>query len=80
MWKTIYIAHTEEQAKKIKQMLNRRTFVKKASLGAGFFMLPNSLSFFMKNTEFKSKRPVSEKRKFISEAVEKEIIKIKKQD
>lgn len=27
MWKTIYIAHTEEQAKKIKQMLTENGFL-----------------------------------------------------
>ncbi|MCY1663777.1 glycoside hydrolase family 125 protein [Chryseobacterium sp. SL1] len=58
-------------------MLNRRNFIKKSSLGAGFFALPVSARFLFAN-DYVSKRPPLSERKFTSEAVEKTIKTIKK--
>lgn len=58
-------------------MLNRRNFIKKSSLGLGFFALPTSAKFLFVN-DFISKRPNLDQRKFVSEAVEKTIKNIKK--
>ncbi|OVE58458.1 metal-independent alpha-mannosidase [Chryseobacterium mucoviscidosis] len=58
-------------------MLNRRNFIKKSSLGVGFFALPVSASFLFAN-DYVSKRPPLSERKFTSEAVEKTIKTIKK--
>ncbi|WP_185207881.1 glycoside hydrolase family 125 protein [Chryseobacterium sp. C3] len=58
-------------------MLNRRNFIKKSSLGVGFFALPVSARFLFAN-DYVSKRPPLSERKFTSEAVEKTIKTIKK--
>lgn len=58
-------------------MLNRRNFIKKSSLGVGFFVLPVSARFLFAN-DYVSKRPPLSERKFTSEAVEKTIKTIKK--
>lgn len=58
-------------------MLNRRNFIKKSSLGVGFFALPVSARFLFTN-DYVSKRPPLSERKFTSEAVEKTIKTIKK--
>ncbi len=58
-------------------MLNRRNFIKKSSLGVGFFALPVSARFLFAN-DYVSKRPPLSERKFASEAVEKTIKTIKK--
>jgi len=58
-------------------MLNRRNFIKKSSLGVGFFVLPVSARFLFAN-DYVSKRPPLSERKFTSEAVEKTIKAIKK--
>ncbi|WP_442780878.1 glycoside hydrolase family 125 protein [Chryseobacterium sp. SL1] len=57
--------------------MNRRNFIKKSSLGAGFFALPVSARFLFAN-DYVSKRPPLSERKFTSEAVEKTIKTIKK--
>ncbi|WP_371263847.1 glycoside hydrolase family 125 protein [Chryseobacterium mucoviscidosis] len=57
--------------------MNRRNFIKKSSLGVGFFALPVSASFLFAN-DYVSKRPPLSERKFTSEAVEKTIKTIKK--
>ena len=58
-------------------MLSRRNFIKKSSLGLGFFALTNSAAFFFENG-FISKRPKLSDRKFTSAAVESTIKTIKK--
>ncbi len=58
-------------------MLNRRNFIKKSSLGVGFFALLVSARFLFAN-DYVSKRPPLSERKFTSEAVEKTIKAIKK--
>lgn len=58
-------------------MLNRRNFIKKSSLGVGFFALPVSVRFLFAD-DYVSKRPPLSERKFTSEAVEKTIKTIKK--
>lgn len=58
-------------------MLNRRNFIKKSSLGVGFFALPVSVRFLLAN-DYVSKRPPVNERKFTSVAVEKTIKTIKK--
>lgn len=58
-------------------MLNRRNFIKKSSLGVGFFALPVSARFLFAN-DYVSKRPPVNERKFTSVAVEKTIKTIKK--
>lgn len=58
-------------------MLNRRNFIKKSSLAAGFFVLPNSSTLLFGN-DFISKRPKLSERKFTSVAVENTIKTIKK--
>ncbi|WBX99866.1 glycoside hydrolase family 125 protein [Chryseobacterium gambrini] len=57
--------------------MNRRNFIKKSSLGVGFFALPVSARFLFAN-DYVSKRPPLSERKFTSEAVEKIIKTIKK--
>ncbi|WP_288459937.1 glycoside hydrolase family 125 protein [uncultured Chryseobacterium sp.] len=57
--------------------MNRRNFIKKSSLGVGFFALPVSARFLFAN-DYVSKRPPLSERKFTSEAVEKTIKTIKK--
>ncbi|MFY7845620.1 glycoside hydrolase family 125 protein [Chryseobacterium gambrini] len=57
--------------------MNRRNFIKKSSLGVGFFALPVSARFLFAN-DYVSKRPPLSERKFASEAVEKTIKTIKK--
>ncbi|WP_090000598.1 glycoside hydrolase family 125 protein [Chryseobacterium taichungense] len=58
-------------------MINRRNFIKKSSLGLGFFALPAS-SKFIYSEDYVSKRPAISQRKFISEAIERTIKDIKK--
>ncbi|WP_042722555.1 glycoside hydrolase family 125 protein [Flavobacterium sp. B17] len=58
-------------------MISRRNFIKKSSLGLGFFALPAS-SKFIYSEDYVSKRPAISQRKFISEAVERTIKDIKK--
>lgn len=58
-------------------MLNRRTFIKKSSLGLGFFAIPTSATFLFEN-DFVSKRPKISDRKFTSATVENAIRNIKK--
>lgn len=58
-------------------MITRRNFIKKSSLGLGFFALPASVKFIYAE-EYISKRPAISQRKFTSEAVEKTIMTIKK--
>ncbi|WP_076394114.1 glycoside hydrolase family 125 protein [Chryseobacterium gambrini] len=57
--------------------MNRRNFIKKSSLGVGFFALPVSARFLFAN-DYVSRRPPFNERKFTSEAVEKTIKTIKK--
>ncbi|SDQ49824.1 hypothetical protein SAMN05421664_1819 [Chryseobacterium soldanellicola] len=57
-------------------MINRRNFIKKSSLGFGFFALPTSLKFVYRD-DYISKRPNVNQRKFTSQAVEN-IVKIVK--
>ncbi|PZU91646.1 MAG: metal-independent alpha-mannosidase [Chryseobacterium sp.] len=58
-------------------MENRRVFLKKAALGTIFLSTPIPL-ITMFDEEFISQRPFKEKRKFVSEAVEKKILSVKK--
>ncbi len=58
-------------------MMERRDFIKKSSLGLGFFSIPTSAKFLFVN-DYVSKRPNLNQRKFVSEAVEKTIKTIKK--
>ncbi|SIP90858.1 hypothetical protein SAMN05880574_10256 [Chryseobacterium sp. RU37D] len=57
-------------------MLDRRSFIKKSSLGLGFLAVPASAKIFYTD-DFISKRPDISKRKFTSEAVENTIKQIK---
>lgn len=58
-------------------MENRRVFLKKAALGTAFLSTPKPI-IAMFETDFESRRPSADKRKFVSEAVEKTIIEVKK--
>ncbi|WP_263602054.1 glycoside hydrolase family 125 protein [Chryseobacterium sp. PET-29] len=58
-------------------MINRRNFIRKSSLGIGFFALPLPVKFIF-NKEYISRRPEISQRKFTSEAVEKTIKTVKK--
>lgn len=58
-------------------MINRRNFIRKSSLGIGFFALPLPVKFIF-NEEYISRRPEISQRKFTSEAVEKTIKRVKK--
>ncbi|AZA87809.1 glycoside hydrolase family 125 protein [Chryseobacterium shandongense] len=58
-------------------MITRRNFIKKSSLGLGFFALPASAKLFYKD-EYISRRPPISQRKFTSDAVEKTIKIVKK--
>ncbi|WP_449400249.1 glycoside hydrolase family 125 protein [Chryseobacterium wanjuense] len=58
-------------------MVSRRNFIKKSSLGIGFWALPGSAKFLYTD-DYISKRPGLEKRKFTSLAVENTIKTIKK--
>lgn len=58
-------------------MINRREFIKKSGIGFGFLAIPASAKFLIIN-DYVSKRPGLAQRKFISEAVEKTIKKIRK--
>lgn len=58
-------------------MTTRRNFIKKSSLGLGFFALPASAKLIY-NEEYISKRPPISQRKFTSEAVERTIKTVKK--
>lgn len=58
-------------------MINRRNFIRKSSLGIGFFALPLPVKFIF-NEEYISRRPKISQRKFTSEAVEKTIKRVKK--
>lgn len=58
-------------------MTTRRNFIKKSSLGFGFFALPASAKFIYKE-EYISKRPPISRRKFTSDVVERTIQAVKK--
>lgn len=61
----------------IDTMISRRNFIKKSSLGLGFFAMP-AFTKFIYSEDYVSKRPGISQRKFTSEAVEKTIKNIKK--